>query len=152
MQESERRFLVNPLDFEKFKDQCSKTYIGQYYIGSNIDPNIRIRVRGSNAPKYFLTLKGKKKGVSSFEFETEISQTVANDFVEAFPTTFIEKLRYTYVENGLEWEIDVFVNGLIIAEIEAFPYILETLKVPSWCYSEVTNDASYSNQFMAKPL
>lgn len=62
-------------------------------------------------------------------------------------SSLIEKKRYKVEENGLVWEVDVFLGeneGLVLAEVELEDESQE-ISLPQWVGEEVTDDPRYYN-------
>ena len=64
--EIERKFLVRG-DF--MPEVTESVHIVQGYLSTNTNKIVRVRIRGN---KGYLTIKGKPKGISRFEWEEEI--------------------------------------------------------------------------------
>jgi adenylate cyclase len=150
-QEIERKFLVDgevPLDLD---DHPSES-IRQGYI--SIDPDgteVRLRAKGG---KHTL---GVKSGPSRTRVEEEI-EVDQRCFEALWPLTEsrrIEKRRYvTPAGDDLEIELDIYggeLSGLMTAEVE-FQSDAEAdeFQPPAWLGTDVTGDARYSNQSLAR--
>ena len=110
------------------------------------DPNKTVRIRASGE-KGFITIKGKTVGASRPEFEYEIPLEEANQLINNFCSSVIEKTRHYIDLENKTWEVDVFEglnSGLIIAEIE-LDSENETYSKPNWVDLNVTNDNKYAN-------
>jgi CYTH domain-containing protein len=142
-QEIERKFLVNKSLWKKV-NKPEGLYLKQTYLSTNPDKTIRVRVLGE---KGFITLKGRAKGLIRPEFEYEVPLQDAQQMIDLFGETVIEKTRYEInFENHL-WEIDVFDGdnkGLIVAEIELTSET-ERFEKPDWLSKEVSEDTKYFN-------
>lgn len=85
-----------------------------------------------------------------YEKEVDIEPVVAYQIISR-SSTIVAKNRYSlwYDEDG--WEFDVFGGrnaGLIVAECErATPVV--NLKIPEFCYTEVTGDLRFTNDYLA---
>jgi adenylate cyclase len=150
-QEIERKFLVDgdvPLDLDRHP--CES--ISQGYI--SIDPDgteVRLREKGGK-----LTL-GVKSGPSRTRIEEEI-ELDRRRFDSLWPLTEgrrIGKRRYVIPAGGdLKIELDTYegdLSGLMTAEVE-FPSEseAEAFQPPAWLGTDVTGDARYSNQSLAR--
>ena len=144
--EIERKFLVKG---DGWKDNAAKDpkHIEQAYL--SIDPLHTIRVRIINQYSAFLTIKGKSKGAVRLEFEYNIPLEDA-EYIMGMTQIALTKLRYKVVENGLNWEVDVFPGGLVLAEIEFPTEDTHIKELPEWLGREVTNDSDYQNSNLAK--
>jgi adenylate cyclase len=150
-QEIERKFLVDgdlPLDVEQHPSES----ISQGYV--SIDPDgteVRLRDKGGK-----LTL-GVKSGPSRTRVEQEL-EVDRRCFESLWPLTEgrrIEKRRYAIpTGDGLTIELDLYggeLSGLITAEVE-FPSedAADAFEPPPWLGTDVTGDARYSNQSLAR--
>ncbi|MGK7930167.1 MAG: CYTH domain-containing protein [Microcystaceae cyanobacterium] len=146
--EIERKFLVIGDQWRNLGK--GKSYRQGYIRTQNPDTTVRIRIAGDQG---YLTLKGKKQGVSRAEFEYPIPLADATPLLETLcDRPLIEKTRYHVVIGEVTWEIDEFWGeneGLIVAEIE-----LETdnqvFEKPKWIGKEVTHDFRYYNSNLVK--
>lgn len=142
--EIERKFTVKPLIFEKlqFAETCENIFQG--YLSKNPDRTVRVRLK---ADKGFITIKGKKNGMSRLEFEYEIPFDDALKLIDLCEPVVIKKKRYRLIENGLCWEIDVFDaehKGLVIAELE-LESDNQQIDLPDWILDDVSEDPKYFN-------
>ena len=114
--ETERKFLV----VGEFKSQSyNATRIQQGYIASNNGRTVRVRIRGD---KGYLTIKGPSglKGITRYEFDTEIPLDDASELMEICEPGIIDKTRYLVKspDGRHTWEIDEFYGdneGLVLA-------------------------------------
>jgi adenylate cyclase len=149
--EIERKFLVDgdvPLDLDDYPSES----ISQGYIA--IDPDgteVRLRAKGG---KRTLTVKS---GPARTRVEEEI-EVDPRCFESLWPLTEgrrIEKRRFVIPAGGdREIELDVYggaLSGLITAEVE-FPSERDAdeFQPPAWLGTDVTGDARYSNQSLAR--
>jgi adenylate cyclase len=112
---------------------------------------VRVRRRDANA---WLTVKSGG-GRSRVEEEIPID---SDRFQRLWPLTEgrrIEKTRYEIpVGDGLTVELDVYagdLEGLVTAEVEfASEDAAEAFAAPSWLGPDVTDDARYKNQRLAR--
>ena len=63
----------------------------------------------------------------------------------------IQKTRYKILFKQRTWEIDLFNNGITLAEIE-LPNIREELPQPPFIREEVTGNYQFSNEYIANHL
>jgi adenylate cyclase len=146
--EIERKFLVSslPADLET----APATRIEQGYLAVDDDgTEVRVRRRGHDA---VLTIKSGR-GRSRAEEELAIDP---QRFARLWPLTEgrrIEKARYEIGDDPVI-ELDVYagaLDGLRIAEIEfASEAAADAFDRPPWLGREVTDDARYKNQRLAR--
>ena len=145
-QEIERKFLVRGDAWHT----DNGTLIRQGYLYSGINGVVRVRTTGEHA---YLTVKGRKFGISRLEFEYEIPLAEANEMLDKLCfKPLIEKVRHEVPMDGFTWEIDEFLGenaGLVVAEIELEDENQEFLK-PDWVGIEVSNDVRYLNSNLVK--
>ena len=146
--ETERKFLV----VGEFKSlSYNATRIQQGYIASNNGRTVRVRIRGD---KGYLTIKGPSglKGITRYEFDTEIPLDDARELMEICEPGIIDKTRYLVKspDGRHTWEIDEFYGdneGLVLAEVELSHESEEFLK-PDFIGREVTGDRRFYNSHM----
>jgi len=138
--EIERKFLVNG---EPWKGHQAYD-IQQGYLSEG---EVTTRVRISNKKSY-LTLKGKKTGITCSEYEYEIPLHDAQQMINSFcGKQLIQKKRYNIYHDGFRWEVDVFEGsneGLVIAELELSSED-QQFTFPDWIGEEMSSDARYYN-------
>lgn len=141
--EIERKFLV----CGDFKNQAfSSSRICQGYICSGKGRTVRVRIRDK---KGYLTIKGPSdiKGMSRYEFETEIALADAEELMKLCEPGVIDKTRYLVKAGKHVFEVDEFYGdneGLIIAEVELASED-EAYERPDFIGQEVTGDRKYYN-------
>lgn len=145
-QEIERKFLVTEAFAETMRQASGGSRIYQGYLLKDDNSSVRIRLKDD---KGYLTYKAGK-GVVRTEIETEIPLKVAEDLLNECEYQ-IRKTRFTKEIGGFIWEIDVFEDGLVMAEIE-LPTEDTLFGKPAWTTDEVTGDPKYLNQNMAKKV
>ena len=146
--ETERKFLV----VGEFKSQSyNATRIQQGYIASNNGRTVRVRIRGD---KGYLTIKGPSglKGITRYEFDTEIPLDDARELMEICEPGIIDKTRYLVKspDGRHTWEIDEFYGdneGLVLAEVE-LSHESEEFQKPEFICREVTGDRRFYNSHM----
>jgi adenylate cyclase len=155
--ENERRFLLDQLPKG---DAVDRTTIRQAYWRLGDGWSLRVRREGvsNEDTRNSITIKGPKTGFSRPELEhflpddSETTSAVEGMFLAAGKNKII-KTRYSYVLDGLTWDIDQFHwenEGLIIAEIELEDIQeLAEVSTPSWVVREVTSDRQYANENLA---
>jgi adenylate cyclase len=148
--EIERKFLVAepPSDLERWPS----TTIEQGYLAVADDgTEVRVRRRDGDA---WLTVKA---GGGRTRVEEEIA--IGGDrFERLWPLTEgrrIEKTRYEIpAGEGLTIELDVYagdLDGLVTAEVEfASEDAAQAFAAPDWLGPDVTDDARYKNQRLAR--
>ncbi|HTF04922.1 MAG TPA: CYTH domain-containing protein [Bacteroidia bacterium] len=149
--EIERKFLV---DKEKWTavEKSAPNRMRQGYLLT--DPHKTIRVRVAETGGY-LTIKGLSTGATRAEFEYEIPKQEAEELLNLFSVSKLDKIRYEIVFNGKVWEVDEFLGeneGLIVAEIELVSES-EEFQLPAWVTREVTDEEKYYNSSLsARPF
>lgn len=147
--EIERKWLVDQSKIKAFTDFGYR--IEQHYL-NDLEDDYLIRVRNMMGT-YTLTLKGKGLMFRT-EFEFDIDQKQYEEMVLESKKS-VKKTRF-FVE--IDWpsdhyyEIDVFDDhDFIICEVE-FETAEDAYKFvpPKWCLNEVTEDATYTNYYLAK--
>ncbi|SEP89223.1 CYTH domain-containing protein [Flavobacterium urocaniciphilum] len=149
MQEIERKFLVNSLDFIAEAKQTQK--IVQGYLNSNPERTVRIRIKDQ---KGFITIKGQgnDSGTTRFEWEKEIDVKEAEALILLCESGVIDKTRYLIPIGNHTYEVDIFEGenkGLVMAEIE-LSHENEVFDKPEWLDEEVTNDERFYNAYLSK--
>lgn len=149
MQEIERKFLVNSLDFIAEAKQTQK--IVQGYLNSNPERTVRIRIKDQ---KGFITIKGQgnDSGTTRFEWEKEIDVKEAEVLILLCESGVIDKTRYLIPIGNHTYEVDIFEGenkGLVMAEIE-LSHENEVFDKPEWLDEEVTNDERFYNAYLSK--
>lgn len=141
--EIEKKYLIHKELWNKEKPFKS-VLIRQAYLLTDIQKTIRVRVTDT---KGFLTVKGATTGISRQEFEYEIPVDDAQQLIDNFTTSLVEKIRHYINYDNKLWEVDEFKgdnDGLYVAEIELTSED-ENYELPKWIAEEVTNDKRYSN-------
>lgn len=145
--EIERKFLVDKTILQQIKNGSN---IIQAYIPTINGITARVRIMSNEA---FLTLKGKRCGITRSEFEYKISIDEAKEMISSLCYKFfIHKTRYKLGYSDQNWEIDIFHDdndGLIIAEVE-LTNETEVIKYPEWVTQEITEDERYYNSNLLK--
>lgn len=149
-QEIERKFLVKG-DFAKEIFQTME--IKQGYLCRDNGITVRVRIKDD---KGFLTIKGRRIGISRFEWEKEITVEEALALLEQTDSGCIEKTRHMVKNSDGRhiWEVDVFHGdneGLVMAEIELADEN-EPFDIPEWIGEDVSDDKRYYNaQLLQNP-
>ncbi|MDO8664196.1 MAG: hypothetical protein Q7K44_01445 [Candidatus Liptonbacteria bacterium] len=142
MEEIELTYLVKELP-TGVKNSPHKEILDIYIPNAAGHATLRIRKAGR---KYEITKKEPiHKADSSHQLESSISLT-AEEFGELsqLEGMRIRKKRYYYQENGTNYEIDIFqdgLSGLVLADVE-FDSLEEkaAFTSPAWCLAEVTQE------------
>lgn len=144
--EIERKFLVAH-DAWQSRVTASFSIVQGYLPAREGCKGIRVRVMGDRG---YLTLKGKRVGMSCEEQEVEIPVRMAEALM-CSAVAIIEKTRHHVPIDGLTWEVDVFHGantGLVLAEIE-LDHEAQDVTLPDWLGLEVTEVKRYSNRELA---
>jgi adenylate cyclase len=146
--EIERKFLVHMELWNAVAKPVGRMF-RQGYLVKNPRKTIRVRLTDSTA---YLTIKGPTVGTTRQEFEYEIPRNEAEQLLEQFAISELQKIRYNIMYKEKLWEVDVFLGdnlGLIIAEIELNSES-EPFNLPPWIDREVTGEKKYYNSNLAK--
>ena len=145
--EIERKFLLSS---GEWRANARGFFCRQGYLAINERCTARVRVAGGRA---FVTVKGRRIGISRDEYEYPVPVEHANEMLERLcEQPIIEKTRHLVREGGVLWEIDEFSGlnqGLVLAEVELRD---ETQRValPRWIGKEVTADPKYLNASLVR--
>ena len=150
--EFERKFLVNPTNLDAIVSGIKPLRLEQGYLMEDEEKCIRIRI--INNIEGYHTYKSKVGKGKSIEIEYEIPMTMANELYDRCATK-IAKNRYIipFGHPHLKIELDIFDNGLIMAEVELRDEedsIWLDNNLPSWFIQEVTGNPQYFNANLAK--
>ena len=145
--ETERKFLV---DHDKWRalDKPAGVHYRQGYLLNEENRTIRVRMAGDQG---YITLKGASSGISRKEFEYKIPVDDAEELLDGFAKSEIEKIRYKIEFAGKLWEVDEFLGdneGLLMAEIE-LKNEDEEFERPDWITVEVSHDSGYYNSYLS---
>jgi CYTH domain-containing protein len=145
--EIERKFLVSG---DAWRQGARGAYCRQGYLAAYDDRVVRVRIIGEEA---FLTVKGRKEGLTCPEYEYPIPVSDARTMLERICLRpFIEKTRYTFDFMGNNWIIDEFAGengGLVIAEVE-LEQEHQAIALPDWVGREVSHEPKYWNVNLMK--
>ena len=146
-QEIERKFLVKG---DGWRGRAEGVLFRQGYIARTQDRTVRVRVAGEDGT---LTIKYRGEGIARSEFEYSIPLNEAQALLDGLdPGEVIEKMRFTFEQNGDVWEVDEFMGaneGLIVAEIELESEEQAFVK-PEWLGEEVSKVSRYLNVELSK--
>lgn len=146
--EIERKFLVDRTLWSSIK-KPEPDHLRQGYLVNQPGKTIRVRVTDSDA---FITIKGSSKGALRSEYEYEIPKKDAEELLDQFSESVVEKKRFRIHYQHHTWEVDEFLGknkGLLLAEIELTSEE-EKFERPDWVTREVTNDQRYYNAHLAQ--
>jgi adenylate cyclase len=155
--ENERRFLLAGLPHE---DPVDQTTIRQAYwrLGGGWSLRVRREGRADDDTRNSITVKGPWHGVSRPEFSLFLADdatgiSAVESLFRAASGNKIVKTRFSYLIDGLTWDVDQFHwenEGLIIAELEMDdPVALAKVARPGWTVREVTGEVQYANDHLA---
>jgi CYTH domain-containing protein len=103
----------------------------------------KVRVRVSDRGSW-LTVKGKRVGISRLEFEYPIPRADAEAMLKNLCTgPVLEKTRNWVPYRGVPWSVDVYhgeLEGLVVAEVE-LDAESQTVPLPPWIGQEITGNA-----------
>lgn len=151
MKEIERKFLLSIPLTQVLEQPHSVKSIQQCYLGKTGEWTVRARQVGQGGSnKYYLTMKKRETDRTSIEIETPISGVVYAGFFEQ-SEHHLSKDRHEILHEGHLWEVDLFENDMIIAEIE-LTHEDEEFVMPDWIGEEVTHDKKYRSNKIAKGL
>ena len=146
--EIERKFLVKDARWRALIDESRK--MRQGYLTQAGKASVRIRC---DAKRGWINVKSAQLGVSRDEYEYEIPLADAEQMLDQLALKpLIEKTRHFVRIGPHMWEIDEFEGqnaGLIVAEIELGD-VGEFFERPAWIGAEVTDDARYYNNNLAR--
>ncbi|HPB24908.1 MAG TPA: CYTH domain-containing protein, partial [Bacteroidales bacterium] len=120
----------------------------QVYLLTEPEISIRIRTKDNEG---FITIKGRSQGPVRSEYEYPIPIEDANELIEKYSATLIEKKRHIVYYKNKKWEVDEFLgtnSGLILCEIELESEDQQYEK-PEWIDKEVTDDMRYYNSVLS---
>lgn len=146
--EIERKFLVNKEHIMPLLSQGVR--IEQGYLADSENAMVRVRTYGARA---YITIKSStSESHVNEEFEYPIPFTDCEALLDKCQFR-LSKTRYLVAHNENMWEVDMFTDGLVMAEFEhTDKNKVENVKIPKWVTSEVTEDKGYSNFALAKKL
>lgn len=158
--EIERKFLVRS---EAWRSKAEQSItIVQGYLSRVPERTVRVRIMQAEnlrrpeeglSTRSVLTVKGLNRGAVRDEFEYPIPLHDAKHMIEEMvEDPVLSKTRYRLVDEGREWEVDVFggnLRGLVLAEVE-LPEEDADVVLPDWVGEEVTGDARYYNSKLMK--
>lgn len=142
MEEIELTYLLKELPPGVKSSPC-KEILDIYITITAEHPTLRIRRAGE---KYEITKKEPIHGNdASHQLETTIPLTAEEfEVFNRIEGKRVRKMRYYYPENGTNYEIDIFqdgLSGLVLADVE-FDSLEKKANFtpPPWCLAEVTQE------------
>lgn len=168
--EYERRFFCRTMPSQLDDGDAPKLIVQSYYVhADNYALRVRLQTRRVRVPmtrdtnpldvlhrcrdlfeRAYVTVKGPSVGGTRYEAEREIDTRIAAELVERGGEIII-KNRYSAWIDEDGWSIDVFGGPnapLVIAEAERSGPVTN-LVIPSFCVTEVTDQARFSNDGLA---
>lgn len=150
--EIERKFIVLNGDW-KYEQWASKgAKIQQGYLSKTPKHVVRVRTYEQNGESTaFLTVKGKRVGMSRAEYEYEIPFNEGKALIKLCDGAIVRKTRYEVIVDKVKWEVDVFAGlnrGFTMAEVE-LQSARQKIMIPKWAGQEVTYDNRFSNTYLA---
>jgi CYTH domain-containing protein len=156
--EIERKFLLK--DNRWLLYATGHRDIIQHYLVNDGTKCMRIRreIFSNSTLRYTLTIKSSNAGCSRVEVEKEITESEFKVLAGLPNYGSIIKRRFFVPFQGEKWEIDVFQDGRVIAEIEFRSDLSEISEeseeefydhLPDWIGEEVTDKKEYYNAEMA---
>lgn len=144
MLEIERKYEVTSNEFKNLSVETS--LITQGYLSKDINRTVRVRTVNNTG---ILTIKGigNESGTTRQEYEVTIDFEMALQLLLLCDKPLIIKNRYIVPYDGLTIEVDEFLNGMVIAEIELDSED-QQINVPSWFGEELTGNPKYYNSNM----
>lgn len=139
--EVERKFLVAHAGWRE--RAVSRHRLTDGLVGEFAGGKVRVRLDDERA---WLTVKGRREGLSRPEFEYEIPRDEAEDMLRLVcETCLIEKTRHCVPHGGLLWTVDEYggsLAGMVLAEIE-LEHEAQVVALPDWLGREVTADTRF---------
>jgi adenylate cyclase len=145
--EIERKYLVVGNGWRARADAGQS--FRQGYLARTERGSVRVRRAGDKA---FMTVKGKRRGISRSEYEYAVPVEEAEEMLrELCVKPLLEKVRHIVPCGDLTWEVDVYcgqAEGLVTAEVELTDPS-QLVRLPTWIGREVTHDLRYRNSAIA---
>ncbi|WP_375261786.1 CYTH domain-containing protein [Palleronia sp.] len=143
-EEIERKFLVTGDGWQE--GVTERRAFRQFYLARSDSATVRVRITDDSSAR--LTVKGNRAGAARPEYEWDIPVEDAREMEALAAGRVLVKTRHVVPAGALAWEVDVFDDGLTLAEIEV-PDAEASFERPDWLGEEVTDDPSYYNAAMA---
>lgn len=137
--EREKKYLLQEVPAEVLAE-VKPVIIRQGYLIIGYEAHLRVRIVDNDVA--FLTYKKDVNRTDKEEYEYPIPLVDGLELFHKSPSKLVKK-RYKTSFEGNDYDIDVYKDGLVIAEIE---YEKLPIKLPSWFKGqEVTGQKQYSN-------
>jgi adenylate cyclase len=124
--------------------------IAQGYLCT--DPHRVVRIRRKD-DQGFLTIKGRKTGNTTPEFEYPVPAQDVPELLAMCGADVLTKERFKVPgPDGKIWEVDIFTGrhaDLMIAELE-LPAETAPYQKPAWLGAEITHDSRFSNASLVR--
>lgn len=143
--EIERKFIFKGAEeyARELGGGVDPTTIKQGYL--SYDDSNQVRVRIYNERNAELTYKKHISEDTRDEIDIRIPMNTADNLFALAPLKLV-KFRYGTLITNACVDIDVYQDGLITVEIEAFPYCnWDDITIPNYCGEEVTGKPEYTN-------
>ena len=160
--ERERRFLVRDASIV---EGHSWKFITQAYFPAPAGFGVRVRIvqhlqqpagpSGKDVwvgESAFLGVKGPRVAGERWEEELPLKDVESAKVLVAASDFVVQKRRYSFVDAGATWEVDIFFGanaGLVIAELEGKGDWIWQVAAPEWSLREITFDEPYNNEQLA---
>lgn len=169
--EFERRFFCRHMPSELDDGDAPTLIVQSYYVHSD-NYALRIRLQGRSVrmamdadtdpiavlnahrdtfTQAYVTVKGPSIGGTRYEAEREIDTHIAGELIKRGGEAIVKNRFSAWIgEDG--WSIDVFGGSnapLIVAEAERSGPVTN-LVIPTFCVSEITDQARFSNDGLAE--
>lgn len=143
-EEIERKFLVIGDSWQEGVSE--RRAFRQFYLARSDSATVRVRITDDSSAR--LTVKGNRAGAARPEYEWDIPVEDARELEALATGRVLVKTRHVVPAGDMAWEVDVFDDGLTLAEIE-LPDADASFDRPDWLGREVTDDPAYYNAAMA---
>lgn len=153
----QKKYLVADLDVEKISTIANKVVITQDYLKVFDDIEYRVRKKEQNgfSSYHYSIIKKEKNGIREIIKEETISKETYESLLSTKNTDSesIVKTRYSFVENQQYFKLDVFLDDLVLLEVNLTKEN-PNISIPEFIIPEkdVTNDEEYSNKNIARRM
>jgi adenylate cyclase len=147
-EEIERKFLVGDDGWRRAV--VAESRIRQGYLARSAAVSVRIRLIDED--RAVVTIKSRQAGLSRAEYEYAIPYAEGSELLALCAEGRVEKTRFTVAVDAVTWVVDVFsggLQGLVLAEVE-LSRRGQAVALPPWLGREVTDDARYRNESLAR--
>lgn len=142
-----KRYLVDLTSINTdFFSKCLPIRIEQSYLESSSDYEKRLRKRIlGNYSTYSLTIQKQNIDSSDIYIDKRISSGNYYDLLKEEKSS-IEKTRYSFINNNIKYNLDIYDNDLCILESTSNElYLDNNIRI----IDEITNNSEYSNYSMS---